>query len=142
MWGYVGVTYSIAGVQFPGDCGPATSATETTCFLSQSGNELIYSLGFNDLNPITAFVVLIGFSIVFFFLSWLVLARPWDKGPIRLVVAAGSGEEGLEALESIAEIEQVQFKSAVANFNNRNDMHMDKDTASATPHEDLDQEDN
>ena len=115
MWGYVGVAYSVANVQFPGNCG-ATSSTEVTCALNQSGNILIYNLGFDELNPITAFIVLVLWSIAFFFLSWLVLARPWDNGAIKLVVANQAGEAGLEALSQIACVEQEKFMKSITHF--------------------------
>ena len=132
MWGYVGVTYAIANVQFPGDCGTAASATESTCALSQSGNLLIYALGFNDLNPITAFLVLLGWSILFFFLSWLVLARPWDKGPVKLMVVSGPGEEGIEALARIAQVEQENFLKSLTGFSEK-DAVVRGSTATVTP---------
>jgi len=115
MWGYVGVTYALANVTFPGDCG-STSSSEVTCSLNQSGNALIYSLGFDALNPITGFVILVVWSVVFFLASWLVLARPWDKGATRLVVAGEYGEKGLEALGRIALVEQAKFAKSLDNF--------------------------
>ena len=115
MWGYVGVTYALANVQFPGDCG-STASTEVTCSLNQSGNALIYSLGFDQLNPITGFVILVVWSVCFFLASWLVLARPWDKGAVRLVVAGEYGEKGLESLGRIAIVEQGKFAKNLENF--------------------------
>lgn len=117
MWGYVGVAYSVANRQFPGDCGPATTSTETTCALSQSGNVMIYGLGFEDLNPITAWLFLVLWSVAFFFLTWLVLARPWHKGAVKLVVADG-GQAGLETLAVISAKEQEIFAKSVADMQN------------------------
>jgi len=114
MWGYVGVSYSLANIQFPGDCG-ATSGQEVTCSLNQSGNALIYSLGFNEVNPITGFLFLTIWAVVFFFLSWLVLARPWDKGAMKLVVNGKRGQDGLDALARIAIGEQAKFQKSLDN---------------------------
>ena len=132
MWGYVGVTYSIANVQFPGNCGGATSSTESTCALSQSGNVLIFALGFDELDPITAWGILVGWSIAFFFLAWLVLARPWDKGPVKLVVAGGTGQEGLAALGQIALVEQKNFKTAISDFGKKNISDSSNESSHAT----------
>jgi ABC-type multidrug transport system ATPase subunit len=118
LWGYVGVAYSIANRQFPGDCGPSTTATETTCFLSQSGNAMIYELGFQNLDPFIAWIILVGWSVMFFFLSWLVLARPWHKGPIKLVpVPCQGATDAFEALGNIATAEQEIFLKAVQQYN-------------------------
>jgi hypothetical protein len=115
MWGYVGVSYSLTNIQFPGDCG-GTSGQEVTCALSQSGNALIYSLGFNEVNPVTGFLFLSIWAMVFFFLSWLVLARPWDKGAVKLVVNGKKGEDGLEALGRIGIAEQGKFKKSLDSY--------------------------
>ena len=118
LWGYVGVAYSIANRQFPGDCGPSTTATETTCYLSQSGNAMIYGLGFQDLDPIVAWITLVCWSVMFFFLSWLVLARPWHKGSVRLVpVAAEGAKNALISLGEIAEKEQQIFLKSIQEYN-------------------------
>ena len=114
LWGYVGVAYSIADRQFPGDCGPSTMSTETTCYLSQSGNAMIYGLGFQDLDPVTAWIILVSWSVVFFFLSWLVLARPWHKGAVRLVPLKDS--DALATLGEIALREQEIFQKTVQQY--------------------------
>jgi hypothetical protein len=117
LWGYVGVAYSVANKQFPGDCGPSTTSTETTCFISQSGNAMIYGLGFQDLDPFVAWIILVGWSITFFFLSWLVLARPWHKGAVKLRASPAPGaQNALVALGEIAAAEQVIFKNTVQEY--------------------------
>jgi ABC-type multidrug transport system ATPase subunit len=117
LWGYVGVAYSIANRQFPGDCGLGTTATETTCFISQSGNAMIYGLGFEDLDPFIAWIILVSWSVLFFFLSWLVLARPWHKGAVKLVPAqSDEAQNALTALGEIAVKEQEVFSQAVDDY--------------------------
>lgn len=90
LWGYVGVTYSIANTEFPGNCGNTYSNTEVTCSLQQSGNLIIFDLGFNNLSPLWALIFLVAWITVFFFSSWLLLARPWDKGARKAKVVTTS----------------------------------------------------
>ena len=114
LWGYVGVAYSVANIQFPGDCGPSTTPSESSCYISQSGNSLIHSLGFDSFNPHMAFFILIAWILLFSSLSWLVLARPWHKGAVKL--ACSPSELGIEFLGKIADREQAIFIDAVNDF--------------------------
>jgi hypothetical protein len=78
---------------------------------------MIYGLGFEDLDPFIAWIILVSWSVLFFFLSWLVLARPWHKGAVKLVPAqSDEAQNALTALGEIAVKEQEVFSQAVDDY--------------------------